>query len=301
MSRKKDFVKWENPKDDSEIKILDLILEAAWESIALLLLVFAGVFLLKQVSELVQMEKDGIWGVTMLIIGGTCFYEIFVRFSLSRITETHRRIVGLLSKLLPAILGLWLFLTSFQNRKEEIQSGITAIEGIFIRTYNRLYGVNLPNSTGDVSLLPSSFYFCVLVAVFACLLISGTGKRKWIFLGFPVMGAAALMTVGLAPKWGHILVAALGAFMICRSHQKKNAWPVTMISAVVFDRLIDVYLGPEGSVSAPLPLSGVCVVVVPLTGSEVSSGGADVISGGSVRLLIRAARSVSVPVSISPA
>ncbi|MBP5281016.1 MAG: hypothetical protein J6Z22_00795 [Lachnospiraceae bacterium] len=234
MSRKKDFVKWENPKDDSEIKILDLILEAAWESIALLLLVFAGVFLLKQVSELVQMEKDGIWGVTMLIIGGTCFYEIFVRFSLSRITETHRRIVGLLSKLLPAILGLWLFLTSFQNRKEEIQSGITAIEGIFIRTYNRLYGVNLPNSTGDVSLLPSSFYFCVLVAVFACLLISGTGRRKWIFLGFPVMGAAALMTVGLAPKWGHILVAALGAFMICRSHQKKNAWPVTMISAVVF-------------------------------------------------------------------
>ena len=243
MSKQKDFVKWDKAKEASDPRFLDLVLGAAWESIALLLLVFVSLYLLRRVSGVLQLDGEGVRRTMALIVGGTCFYEILVRGFLLKIDESRRRIVSFISKVLPGVLGSWFFVTSFQNRKQEIQSGISAIEAIFIRLYNRLYGTNVAYLNGERSLIPSSLYFLVITAVFVCLIVSWTGRRKWIYLCFPVLGTSALMMVGLAPRWKHVLVVACGAFMIYLSHRKKNAWRGMLLAAATFVILIAVLGG----------------------------------------------------------
>ena len=226
-------VEWEKSDGNDRISIRELAAEAVWEAIAILLLIFAAIRLLEPLSYNIELEGRESAVVVITVLLTVFFYEVFVRFWLSKIKKrTVSFFMRMAFALLPALLcGIYMYEYYLDNARD-IKKGLAAIATYFLKPYNRIFGSNIVLNNVNYGYLSYSLCFVVLALFFALYFLSFLGKRKWLFLLFPVISISAIMYVGQSPEWMHILLAVTGAFMTAKRSSGKG-WIVAAAASVV--------------------------------------------------------------------
>ena len=220
---------------DSAVGWKELRAGAIWEGIAMLLLLFVTIFLLQQVSEEAGLGVGNLL-VFAAVSGTTFFYEFFMRLLLNRIDDKDkRRLVQLLSKILPAIVIFGSFLRYWKKYEEELMGGLKKIILDFLNAYNYLYHAKLSIVGAKVDELPRFLTFATLLVFFVLYFLSRMGKRKWLFVLCPLTTIVVIMWFGKTPSFSQFFVALLGTFMIYKSQRrKKEIYVSAAVTAAVF-------------------------------------------------------------------
>ena len=231
-------VNWENTEGIGGLRIKELLAETVWESISILFLLFAAVFMLSVLSFHIEMET----GDSMLLIFIVCFtvlfYETGVRYVLSRIEKKKpRRVLHLLFTFIPALLVFLSLRLYYMAREEEIRQGLAAAATYFLKPYNRIFGANIVLKNYDQDYISMGLLFVMLVIFFALYFLSRLGRRKWLFVLVPLASTSLLMYVGLTPEWIHILFTLVGVYMT-RRRGWGSGWFVSAFASVALFTII---------------------------------------------------------------
>ena len=241
--KEKKQIQWEKQIADSVMSWKELRVGAIWEGIAMLLLLFDTIFILQQVSRSAGLGA-GSFLVFVAVAVTTFFYEFLLRLVFIRIdNKDKRRLVQLLSKVLPAILLFISFIKYWKEHGEELIGGLKQLILEFLNAYNYLYHAKLSVVGAAKDELPRFLTFATLLLFFVFFLLSKTGQRKWLFVLCPLTVIVVIMYFGKAPSFSQFFVALLGTFMIYKSHRRKAE---LYVSAAVTAVILCAVLGMIG-------------------------------------------------------
>ena len=215
-------VTWEKHMVKEQESLSSLLISAAWESIAMLSLVFASISMLSVIAQEIHLDA---WGLFMLVLLSMVlpFYFRVGRYLITlRFGEKRQRAIWRLATYLPMLVVLLLLWRKFAGQADSIQGGASAICTFYFKYFNRIYGTTYA-FTGQEEFI--SYALCFGSAALLCILyfLSLLWNKRLTILGFPMISIALLMNVGLAPRWGQILFVILGAFMLFRQ-RSGNKW-----------------------------------------------------------------------------
>lgn len=201
----------------------ELIIGAAWESIAALILFFVAISMLGQFSSNVAIDVNGGFLLIALVFGTVFFYEVLVTRFLNRMEGKKKKwFLRIGSKVLPAIVFGMIFLKYQADHELELDGGFRMFTKYYYRAYDYLFNTTHVVRDAPVDWIPIFIGFMATFLFLALYLLSWIGRRKWLLLLVPAASLSLVMYAGLAPKFGHVLAMALGLFMIYKSHRKSE-------------------------------------------------------------------------------
>ncbi len=227
-------VQWEKTDESDRPELRVLFAEAVWETISILLLIFAAFFMLSCLSYHIAPDSSDAFKIIMIVTFTVMFYEVSVRFILSRIKGKTRKYLRLLFAIVPFLPVLLLLLIYYRSNYDEIRGGLAAAATFFLKPYNRIFGSNIVIRHADNEYISMGLTFTFICIFFAFYFISRLGKRKWLYLLLPLASTAILMYVGLAPEWIHIVLYAGGIFMMFRKGWGRGWFVSAATSLAVF-------------------------------------------------------------------
>ena len=235
MSKKPgNYVQWKTSKEIPTTNRVENVCQAAWESLSLLLLVFVALSMLVRITVRFRMTARTNLCLSLVIVGTVMVFEVFLQSALHSVAEKKRGKLFALCKAFFGLIGAGILWKYYADHKTELQGGLSAVKGILISRYNRLYGAQIASPSGNSDDIPLALCYLAISCFIALYLFSGIGKRKWTFLVFPAISTALLMLMGYAPGGLQILFAATGTLMIHRSHRPRKTWASTIACMLAF-------------------------------------------------------------------
>lgn len=214
--KKKSRITWEKEALVPEEGRMEALAEAAWKSIAMVLLIFASVSMLATISPSLRLEPgDG--GKILAFVGVTMFLkEVVLRILPGKVGERFAKPVKGLCQLFSALFIGLAFLKYFSAHKEEIVGGIYAAVSHYAVAYNKYFKANLVVRSGAEEFLSGALCFSILLLFFTLLYFSMLSQSYLWFLILPIFPLGLNMYVGLTPGYPTLAMAVLGGFMLLR-------------------------------------------------------------------------------------
>jgi len=211
-----------------------LIAGAAWESVGIVLLLFASIFTLFQLPGGMYIARGHAFAlmvcVTCVVFLREALLQKFLGVLQKKKLATFLRIVAMVVVSLLVAGILWRY---GKVHFDELEAGLRALAKNYLEDYNLTFHKSIVISGGDedeVSIFFSFAALCIFTVLFG---LSPVGRRKYLFLMPPITTIALIMYVGKAPLWGTIGLVIAGALMIHRSWRRKGAYKNNAIVIVV--------------------------------------------------------------------
>ena len=244
-------VQWKKQRELPKMNRKTLIIGAAWESIAVLLLIFVAISMLTKFSEYVTLGVNEVFFLLVAVTGTVFFYEVLVAGILNRVNGTKKKwLLRIGSKVLPAIVIFLILLRYQTNHADELEGGFRMFTKYYYKAYDFLFNTSHVVREAPVDWIPVFLGFLAAMAFFAIYFLSWIGRRKWLMLLLPASSLTLIMYAGLAPSFGHLVVMALGLFMIYNSHRKSEEAYVGAVCVLGFLLFAMILLGGIFSGSA---------------------------------------------------
>ena len=211
-----------------------LIAGAAWESVGIVLLLFASIFTLFQLPGGMYVARGHAFALMVCVTCVVFLREVLLQKFLGVLQKkklaTFLRIVAMVVVSLLVAGILWRY---GKVHFDELEAGLRALAKNYLEDYNLTFHKSIVISGGDedeVSIFFSFAALCIFTVLFG---LSPVGRRKYLFLMPPITTIALIMYVGKAPLWGTIGLVIAGALMIHRSWRRKGAYKNNAIVIVV--------------------------------------------------------------------
>ena len=235
MSKKKnELIRLEKREELVENGRLELILRAAWESIAVLLLFNVGLSSFFMVSDQIKVNGLGTFYIVISIVGTIFYYECTLPFLIGSVPAGKKvNFMKFAGKWGPAFLATCACVFYHLRYFTEIRGGFLAISGHMMEVYNRLFHANVAIQKGLEEGISLTLCFYTVVSFFAVYFLTLVIGKKWLFCLFPMFYLIFTMYVGIAPKWSQILILVAGTYMLTRDvRTMKRSLPYVTASLV---------------------------------------------------------------------
>ncbi|MBO4750022.1 MAG: hypothetical protein J5546_06855, partial [Lachnospiraceae bacterium] len=232
-------VRWEKVHRLPDAEWKNLIAGAAWESVAILLLLFAALFTLFQLADRMSLYKVHVLVLVVGITGVVFLREAVLQKLLSLVQDKKWAVLCRIavSALLTFVIG-WNLWRYGKAHYIELKSGYHAFLKNFYVDYFLTFQKSVIISGVDEDELSAFLCFAVLCVFTVLFALSPIGRRKYLFLGVPIGAIALVMYVGKAPSWKGICLMAAGALLIHRSWRRKGYYISNAIVIAVMMGLI---------------------------------------------------------------
>lgn len=228
------MVTWEKHIEQEPEDRVSLLIKAVWESVSLLLLVFASISMLSKIAGEIRLGVAGILMLLLSIEVLPLYYHVGRQLILDRFQGKVQTGIRAVVDFLPLLFVMLQAGKAMAKRSEEIRSGFAAIGNLYFKYHNRIYGTTYLLE-GQEEYIPYALCFGALLLFFSFYFMTGLLQgQRWIFLVFPGASTALLMNVGLAPNWTHVLFALLGAFLLFRQRSGKYWLKGALVASLIF-------------------------------------------------------------------
>ena len=208
---------------------------AAWDVIAMQLLVFAALAMLSVLSELCVLGLEENVRLFRVMLCTIVFFEGIVRVILSIPKAGKGKKIAQLAGKASPLLVLAMIWFIFQGLDvDALKGGTYAMGAEFFKRYNKLTGSSVivrGMKNGEASYALCAIAILTFLAIYFLVLVT---KRKWLFFLCPAASVVILMNAGLAPKWPQLLLAATGLFMLSGGSFKKGMAVRKFATAALF-------------------------------------------------------------------
>lgn len=224
----KKIVTWEKPREEFKTDGFEMLMEAAGDVIATLLVIFASISILSRLSRAITLEGRSIFAIIFVDVLVLGFCDPFLRRHFGEATEKGRRRERAIRIGLTAMVAV-LCILRFWRCHDELVSGFKALFSHFIDCVNHAYDTSHYAKGGHDYDLSAALCYGTLVFFFVCHFPSRRGGRKWAFLAFPAVSIILIMFVGLPPKWGQIATVLIGTYLISKDRVGRNGLKTNLI------------------------------------------------------------------------
>lgn len=233
--KKRNWIKWEKQREVSAPRVAEMLLGAAWDAIAMPLLVFAAISMLYVLTELCMLGIEESRRILRVMLCAIVFFEGIARVILGILERGKgKRIARLIGKTLPLLIPVagWFIYRGLDV--DALKGGTYAIAAEFFRRFNKLTGSGvivrgMVNKEAPYALCNIAIF--VFLAIYFLVLVT---KKKWLFFLCPMASVVILMNAGLAPNWSQLLFTATGLFMLSGEGFKKGMALRKIVMAALF-------------------------------------------------------------------